>query len=117
MGSMIDDEYTSKFLKFLRYAPYLKDGKQNIQSFINGFLVAFKGHIDFDEPHSLEEPIRKLKHCYGQSKHKPELKCDWKGNEKTKGKWPQKKGRYQDVGEKENLVPCKKFTVEKGHGS
>ena len=30
MGSMIDDEYTSRFLELLRYAPYLKDGKVNI---------------------------------------------------------------------------------------
>jgi len=30
MGSMIDDEYTSKFLELLRYVPYLKDEKAKI---------------------------------------------------------------------------------------
>jgi len=40
-----------------------------------------------------------------------------KGNEKVKGKWPLKRGRPQDAGEKENVVPYKKFnTFEKGHG-
>ena len=41
-----------------------------------------------------------------------------KGSEKVKGKWPLKRGRPQDVGEKENVSPYKKFNVlEKGHGS
>ena len=30
MGSMRDDEYTSRFLKLLRYEIYLKDEKLNI---------------------------------------------------------------------------------------
>ncbi len=40
-----------------------------------------------------------MKHCYEKSKCKPENKHDWKGNEKTKGKWPQKRGISQDVSE------------------
>jgi len=41
-----------------------------------------------------------------------------KGNEKVKGKWPPKRGRPQDAGEKENVSPYKKFsTIEKGHVS
>jgi len=40
-----------------------------------------------------------------------------KGNEKFKGKWPPKWGRLQETGEKENVVPYKKFNiVEKEHG-
>lgn len=37
MGSMRDDEYTSRFLELLRYVTYLKDEKDNIQRFISGF--------------------------------------------------------------------------------
>jgi len=41
-----------------------------------------------------------------------------KGNEKVKGKWPPNRGRPKDVGEKENVIPYKKFNiVEKGHGN
>lgn len=36
MGSIIDDEYTSIFLEFLRYLPYLKEQKVEIQRFISG---------------------------------------------------------------------------------
>ena len=45
------------------------------------------------------------------------MKHDLKRNEKTKGKWPPKRGRPQDTSEKDNVVPYKRFnTAEKGHG-
>lgn len=74
MVSMTDDDYTRIFLELLRYVPYLD--KANIQRFINGLLVSFKDHIEFDDPRSLEEAIRKLKNCYEKSKCKLEFKCD-----------------------------------------
>lgn len=57
MGSMKNDEYTSRFLEFLRYVPYLKEEKAKIQRFTSGLLMAFKDRIEFDEPRSLEEAI------------------------------------------------------------
>ncbi len=68
MGSMIDEEYTSKFLELLRYMPYLKKEKARIQRFTSGLPMAFKDRSEFDGPRSLEEAIRKLKHCYEQLK-------------------------------------------------
>lgn len=62
MGSMIDDEFTSKFLEILRYVSCLKEEKAKIQIFISGLLVAFKDRIELDEPRPLEEAIRNLKH-------------------------------------------------------
>lgn len=66
MGSMIDGEYTTNFLELLRYVPYLNNEKENIQRFISGLLLAFKDHIEFDKPRSLEEAIGKMKHYYEQ---------------------------------------------------
>jgi len=115
MGSMIDEKYTSRFLDLLGYVPYLKEEKAKVKRFISELLVAYKDQIEFNEPRSLEEAIPKLKHCYEQSKRKFEPKCDLKGNEKSKGKWPPKRGRPQDASEKENVVPYKRFnTTEKG---
>lgn len=34
MGSMIDEEYISKFLELLRYVPYLKEENTKIQQFM-----------------------------------------------------------------------------------
>ena len=42
MGSLIYDEYTSRFLELLRYVPYLKDEKAKIHRFIGGFPVAYR---------------------------------------------------------------------------
>lgn len=85
MGSMTDDEYTSRFLELLRYVPYLKEEKANIQRFTSGLPMTFKDRIEIDEPRSLEEAIWKLKHCYEQAKRKSKTKPDWKGNAKNKG--------------------------------
>jgi len=62
MGSMTDDEYTSRFLELLRYMPYLMEEKAKINRFISGLPVSFKDKIEFDEPRSLEEAIWKLRH-------------------------------------------------------
>lgn len=35
MGSMIDDEYTRRFLELFTYVPYLKGEKANIRRFIS----------------------------------------------------------------------------------
>ena len=64
VGSMTDDEYTSRFLKLLRYVPYLKDEKAKIQRFMSGFLIAYRHQIEFDEIISLEDANRNLKYCY-----------------------------------------------------
>jgi len=74
MDTMTNDEYTSIFLEFLRYVPYLKEEKENIQRFIGGLSVEFKCRIEFDEPRSLEEAIRKLNHFYKKSKCKSDSK-------------------------------------------
>ena len=66
MGSMTDYEYTSRFLELLRYVPYLMEEKAKVYRFISGLKVAYKDWIAFNEPRSLEEAIRKSKHCYEQ---------------------------------------------------
>ena len=70
IGSMIDEEYTTKFLELLRYVLYLKYEKAKVHQFISGFPLAFRDRIEYDEPRSLEEVIGKLKHYYEQSKCK-----------------------------------------------
>ena len=64
MGSMTNEESTSRFLEFLIYVPYLREEKAMVQRFINGFTIACRDQIEFDEPRSLEEAIQNLKHCY-----------------------------------------------------
>ena len=89
MSSILDEEYTTKFLELLKHVPYLKDEKEKIQRFISGFPLSFKDLIEFDEPQSLEEDIINLKHFHKQSKHKLKFKCDWKDSKETKRKMAQ----------------------------
>ena len=49
VGSMTNDEYTSRFLELLRYVPYLKEEKTKIQRFISGFPTTYRDQIKFDE--------------------------------------------------------------------
>jgi len=42
MGSMTDDEYSSRFLELMRYVPYLKDEKAKIQRIISGFPATYR---------------------------------------------------------------------------
>lgn len=111
MGSMTDEEYTNQFLELLRYMPYMEVEKVKIHIFINGLSVAFKERIEFDQPRSLEEAIKKLKHCYEKSKCRSESEQDWKGNKKNKRKWDKKRTRPQDIGNKENTAPPKNFNA------
>ena len=76
MGSMTDEDYASNFLELLRYVPYIKEEKAKIKRFTSRLPIAFKDKIEFDEPRSLEEAIRKLKHCYEQLKHENETKLN-----------------------------------------
>ena len=84
MGSMSNEEYTTKFLELLRYVLYLKDDKSKFQRFISGFPLEFGDCIEYDEPRSLEEVSGKLKHCYDKSKCKNESQQGWKGEYKVR---------------------------------
>jgi len=116
MESMKDEEYTTKFLDFLRYLPYLKDEKDKVHSFVSGLPLTFTCWIEYDEARSLDEVIGNLKHCYELSKCKTKSQQGWKGKDKAKGKWHPKLKIPQDVGEKESVVSYKKFNGPQPRG-
>ena len=55
-------------MELLRYAKYIQDDKVKSQYFLSGLPQAYKDRIEFDEPRTLEEEIRKAKYCYDQTK-------------------------------------------------
>ena len=55
------EEYANKFLELLRYVRYIKDEKVKIQCFLSGLPQSHKDRIEFDEPRTLKEAIRKAK--------------------------------------------------------
>lgn len=95
MGSMTDEEYTTKFLELLKYVLYLTYEKAKVYWFVNGFPLAFRDRIEYDEPQSLEEVVGKLKHCYEQSKHNLNKDGKRKTKEKVNGILREKDPRMQ----------------------
>ena len=72
------DEYANKFLELLRYVRYIRDEKVKVQCFLSGLPQSYKDRIEFYEPRTLEEAIRKAKYCYEQRKGKPNYHKAWK---------------------------------------
>ena len=70
LGQQTMEEYANKFLELFRYVRHIKYDKVKIQPFLSGLPQAYKDRIEFYEPRTLEEVIRKAKYFYEQSKEK-----------------------------------------------
>ena len=78
------EEYANKFLELLIYVRYIKDEKVKIQHFLSGFPQSYKDRIEFYEPRTLEEAIRKARYFYEQSRGKPDYHKTWKDRKNEK---------------------------------
>ena len=87
------EENENKFLEMLRYVRYIKDDKVKICHFLSGLPQSYKDRIEFYEPRTLEEAIRKDKYCYEQIKKKPNYQKKWK--DKRSEKSSQRKKCYK----------------------
>ena len=74
----------NKFLELLRYVRYIKDEKVKVQHFLGGLSQSYKDRIEFYEPRTLEESIRKDNYCYEKSKGKPDYHKAWKDKKNEK---------------------------------
>ena len=83
------EEYANNFLELLRYVRYIKDEKLKIQHFLSGLSQSYKDIIEFYEPRTLDEAIRKAKYCYEKSRGKHDYHKTWKDKKNeilTKGR-------------------------------
>jgi hypothetical protein len=62
LGQRTIEEYVSRFLELLRYVPYIKVEKAKVQRFISGLPKDYQNRIEFDEPKTLEDTIRKARY-------------------------------------------------------
>ena len=72
-------ELSSKFLSLLIYVPYIIDENPKIQRYLSCLPTSFKDRIEFDNPKTLEEAMKKFDLCYEQS-----TKIKISPNQKTK---------------------------------
>ena len=87
------EEYANRFLELLRYVRYIKDEKVKIQHFLSGLPQYYKDIIEFYEPRTLKETIRKDKYSYEQSRGKPDYHKTWK--DKTNENFDQRKKGFK----------------------
>ena len=62
LGQQTMEYNANRFLELLRYFRYIKEDKVKIQHFLSGLPQSYKDIIEFDEPRTLEESIRKAKY-------------------------------------------------------
>jgi hypothetical protein len=62
------EDLINKFMKLLRFIPYIREDKVKIQRFLSCLPQAYWDRIEFDSPKSLSEAFRKERMCYDQYK-------------------------------------------------
>jgi hypothetical protein len=88
LGTMTMDEYEKKFFELLKYVDFIKDEKVSIQSFLSGLPSFYSDKIQYDNPKTLEDTIRRARHIYEQSKGRTVFQKAW--NDKMKGEKDQR---------------------------
>ena len=61
---MTMEDLINKFLDLLRFVPYIKEEKVKVQRFLSCLPQAYKDIIEFDNPKTLDEVLRKARLCF-----------------------------------------------------
>jgi hypothetical protein len=77
------EEYEKWFFELLKYFDIIKDEKVKIQRFLIGLPSFYSDKIQYDNPKTLEETIRRARHLYEKSIGRVVFQNAW--NEKMKG--------------------------------
>ena len=56
---MTMEDLTNKFLELLRFVSYIKEEKVKVQWFLSCLPESYKYRIEFDNPKTLDEVLRK----------------------------------------------------------
>ncbi|MCY6488344.1 hypothetical protein, partial [Actinobacillus pleuropneumoniae] len=73
LGQQTMDEFITRFTSLFRYVPYIREEKAKVQRFISSLPLNMRERIEFDNPKTMDEAIRKVGICYQQSKQKGEI--------------------------------------------
>eukprot|EP00253_Pinus_taeda_P032966 PITA_32966 len=66
LGQQTMDEFITHFTSLLRYVPYIREEKAKVQQFVSSLPPYMRERIEFDNPKSMDEVIRKARICYRQ---------------------------------------------------
>jgi hypothetical protein len=71
LGNMTIDEYERRFLELLKYVLFIKDETIKIQRYLSRLPPSIGDKIQYDDPKTMEEMIRRSKCLYEQQRDKP----------------------------------------------
>jgi hypothetical protein len=83
LGSMTIDEYERRFLELLKYVSFIKDEQVKIHRYLSGLPPFISDIIQYDDPKTLEETIRRDKCLYDQQKGKASYQKAWEDKKKS----------------------------------
>eukprot|EP00253_Pinus_taeda_P001681 PITA_01681 len=72
LGQQTIDEFVTNFTSLLRYVPYIREEKAKLQRLVSSLPLTMQERIEFDNPKTMDEAIRKARLCYQQNKSKGE---------------------------------------------
>jgi hypothetical protein len=90
LGSMTIDEYERNFLELLKYVPFIKGEAVKIQRYLSGLPPSIGDKIQYDDPKTMEETIRRAKCLYEQQREKPTFRKAWDDQKRFKKEQRQK---------------------------
>eukprot|EP00253_Pinus_taeda_P031271 PITA_31271 len=79
LGQQTMDEFITRFTSLLRYVPYIREEKAKVQRFVSSLPPYMRERIEFDNPKSMDEVIRKARICYQQGNRSNGNKGNGKG--------------------------------------
>jgi hypothetical protein len=85
LGIMTIDNYERIFLELLKYVAFIKDEKVKIKRYLSGIPSFISDKIQYDEPKTLEEIIRRDECIYDQKKGRLIFQKAWEDKMKKKG--------------------------------
>ena len=77
LSSMTINEYERRFLELLKYVTFIKDETIKIHRYLSGLSSFISDKIQYDDPKTLEETIRRDKFLYDQQKSRPTFQKSW----------------------------------------
>jgi hypothetical protein len=89
LGSITIDEYERRLLELLKYVCFIKDEHVKIQRYLSGMPSFINDKIQYDDPNTLEETIRRAKCLYDHHRGRPTYQKVWEY--KKKGNMEQRK--------------------------
>jgi hypothetical protein len=83
LGSMTIDEYQRRYLELLKYVSFIKEEQVNIQRYLSGVPSFISDKIQYDDPNTLEETIRRDKFIYDQHRGRLTFQRTWVDKNKS----------------------------------